>query len=69
MSSSATDLIARILVVDPVRRITIPEIRQHPWFQQQLPQYISNPAINTLYDTEKVMNMHVLFKLLIKLLK
>lgn len=69
MSSSAIDLIARILVVDPVRRITIPEIRQHPWFQQQLPQYISNPAINTLYDTEKVMNMHALFKLLIKLLK
>lgn len=54
MSSSASDLIARILVVDPVRRITIPEICQHPWFQQQLPQYISSPAINTLYDTGKV---------------
>lgn len=30
-----------MLVVDPMRRITIPEIRQHPWFLHKLPQYLS----------------------------
>uniref|UniRef100_A0A7N0VE53 non-specific serine/threonine protein kinase n=1 Tax=Kalanchoe fedtschenkoi TaxID=63787 RepID=A0A7N0VE53_KALFE len=36
MSPGAMDLISRILVVDPIARITMPEIRQHPWFQQHL---------------------------------
>lgn len=35
------DLISKILVVDPLKRITIAEIRQHPWFQTSLPSYLS----------------------------
>mmetsp|Transcript_16549 Transcript_16549/g.38199 ORF Transcript_16549/g.38199 Transcript_16549/m.38199 type:complete len:404 (+) Transcript_16549:107-1318(+) len=38
------DLIAKMLVVDPLQRITIAEIRQHPWFKVELPMYISMPA-------------------------
>jgi serine/threonine protein kinase len=34
------DLISKILVVDPVKRITIPEIRKHPWFLKSLPVYL-----------------------------
>lgn len=41
LSQSSRDLILRMLVVDPMKRITIPEIRQHQWFQQQLPSYLS----------------------------
>jgi 5'-AMP-activated protein kinase catalytic alpha subunit len=32
-----------MLVVDPMKRITIPEIRQHPWFQYKLPAYLRLP--------------------------
>lgn len=54
MSQSAKDLITKILVVDPIKRITIPEIRRHPWFQVRLPKYIANPRFHTSYDSEKV---------------
>lgn len=32
VSPLARDLIKRILTTDPNKRITIPEIRKHPWF-------------------------------------
>jgi len=43
LTQSSRDLILRMLVVDPMKRITIPEIRQHPWFQHKLPAYLSLP--------------------------
>jgi len=30
-----------MLLVDPLKRITIPEIRQHPWFMLHLPRYLA----------------------------
>lgn len=30
-----------MLVVDPLKRITIAEIRKHPWFVIKLPKYLS----------------------------
>jgi 5'-AMP-activated protein kinase, catalytic alpha subunit len=41
LSPGARHLISRMLLVDPLRRITIPEIRQHPWFAQRLPRYLA----------------------------
>ncbi|KAG5536558.1 hypothetical protein RHGRI_024096 [Rhododendron griersonianum] len=41
LSSGARDLIPRMLVVDPMKRITIPEIRQHFWFKTHLPRYLA----------------------------
>eukprot|EP00762_Andalucia_godoyi_P001115 ANDGO_01944.mRNA.1 SNF1-related protein kinase catalytic subunit alpha KIN10 len=41
LSPGARDLISKILVVDPLRRITISDIQSHPWFQTNLPQYLS----------------------------
>ncbi|CBN77875.1 SNF1-related protein kinase [Ectocarpus siliculosus] len=43
LSQLARDLIPRMLVVDPMKRITIPEIRRHPWFTHKLPAYLSRP--------------------------
>ena len=43
LSQFARDLILRMLVVDPMKRMSIPEIRAHPWFQHKLPQYLSLP--------------------------
>lgn len=36
-------LISRMLQVNPVKRITIAEVMKHPWFQQDLPEYIATP--------------------------
>ncbi|KAM3335879.1 hypothetical protein ACQJBY_030046 [Aegilops geniculata] len=41
LSDLAMDLIRRILIVDPMKRITIREIRDHPWFQNRLPRYLA----------------------------
>ncbi|KAA8641894.1 hypothetical protein EYZ11_002147 [Aspergillus tanneri] len=44
ISSGAARLIRSMLQVHPVHRITIPEIRQDPWFLQDLPKYLQPPA-------------------------
>lgn len=43
LSPLARDLIPRMLIVDPLKRITIPEIRQHQWFKIHLPRYLAVP--------------------------
>ncbi|EFA83477.1 putative protein serine/threonine kinase [Heterostelium album PN500] len=45
ISPSCADLIKQMLIVDPVKRISISEIRKHPWFQTNLPAYLSSPQI------------------------
>lgn len=40
LSAEAKHLLSSMLVVDPVKRITIAEIRQLPWFQKNLPSYL-----------------------------
>ncbi|KAK2419975.1 SNF1-related protein kinase catalytic subunit alpha KIN10 [Trifolium repens] len=43
LSHGASDLISRLLEVDPMKRITILEIHQHPWFKISLPNYLALP--------------------------
>ncbi len=43
LSQLSRDLILRMLVVDPMKRITIADIRLHPWFQHKLPAYLALP--------------------------
>ena len=54
LSPNARDLIPGMLVVDPMRRMTIPEIRQHPWFQARLPRYLAVPPPDTMQQAKKV---------------
>lgn len=54
MSPGARDLIPRMLVVDPMKRMTIPEIRQHAWFQAHLPRYLAVPPPDTMQQAKKV---------------
>jgi serine/threonine protein kinase len=42
-SPSCADLIQRCLCVDALKRITIPEIREHAWFKIDLPAYLAEP--------------------------
>ncbi|CAN0919752.1 CBL-interacting serine/threonine-protein kinase 5 [Linum grandiflorum] len=44
ISKDARVLISRHLVVDPRRRITIPEIMENPWFKQGLQKPVTVPA-------------------------
>eukprot|EP00928_Gymnodinium_smaydae_P042785 TRINITY_DN2877_c0_g1_i1.p1 TRINITY_DN2877_c0_g1~~TRINITY_DN2877_c0_g1_i1.p1 ORF type:complete len:550 (+),score=87.38 TRINITY_DN2877_c0_g1_i1:123-1652(+) len=43
LSAEAKDLIVQMLVVDPTRRITFAQIRNHNWFQKDLPEYLQAP--------------------------
>ena len=60
LSPGARDLIPRMLLVDPLKRITIPEIRQHPWFTIHLPRYIAvlqagpSSSMGTVVDSDLV---------------
>ncbi|RYQ85945.1 hypothetical protein Ahy_B10g105591 isoform A [Arachis hypogaea] len=54
LSPGARDLIPRMLVVDPMKRMTIPEICQHPWFQARLPRYLAVPPPDTMQQAKKI---------------
>lgn len=54
LSAAARDLIPRLLVVDPMKRMTISQIRQHPWFQPHLPRYLSVPPPDSAQQVRKI---------------
>lgn len=39
LSEDSKSLITKMLLVDPMKRITVDGIRKHPWFQTRLPRY------------------------------
>eukprot|EP00249_Psilotum_nudum_P020467 c27717_g1_i3 orf=184-1776(-) len=54
LSPGARDLIPRMLLVDPMKRVTIAEIRQHPWFQHHLPRYLAVPPPDTIRQAKRI---------------
>ncbi|GMI67032.1 SNF1 kinase homolog 10, SNF1-RELATED PROTEIN KINASE 1.1 [Hibiscus trionum] len=54
LSAGARDLISGMLLVDPMRRMTIPDIRRHPWFQAHLPRYLAVPSSDTTQPARKI---------------
>ncbi|XP_011010138.1 PREDICTED: SNF1-related protein kinase catalytic subunit alpha KIN10-like [Populus euphratica] len=54
LSPGATDMISKMLVVDPMRRMNMHEIRQHPWFQAHLPRYLAVPLPDTMQHAKKI---------------
>ncbi|KAH9627259.1 hypothetical protein KSS87_004655 [Heliosperma pusillum] len=54
LSPGARDLIPKMLVVDPMKRIAIPDIRQHSWFQAHLPRYLAVPPPDTMQQAKKI---------------
>eukprot|EP01122_Echinamoeba_exundans_P014910 TRINITY_DN6874_c0_g1_i2.p1 TRINITY_DN6874_c0_g1~~TRINITY_DN6874_c0_g1_i2.p1 ORF type:complete len:649 (+),score=84.81 TRINITY_DN6874_c0_g1_i2:167-2113(+) len=42
LSATCQDLIRQLLIVDPLKRITVPEILKHPWFTVNLPPYLQH---------------------------
>ncbi|KAG8084388.1 hypothetical protein GUJ93_ZPchr0010g7859 [Zizania palustris] len=54
VSSDCRHLLSEIFVDDPSKRITIPEIKKHPWFLKNLPKEISEREKANYKDTEPV---------------
>jgi 5'-AMP-activated protein kinase catalytic alpha subunit len=54
LSPGARDLIPRMLLVDPMKRVTIPEIRQHAWFSNHLPRYLAVPPPDTNQQAKRI---------------
>nr|GMD07650.1 SNF1-related protein kinase catalytic subunit alpha KIN10-like [Ipomoea batatas] len=57
LSAGARDLIPRMLVVDPLKRITIPQIRQHHWFKAHLPRYLAVPPPDAMQHLKKACSL------------
>ncbi|XP_042452157.1 serine/threonine-protein kinase SAPK7-like [Zingiber officinale] len=52
VTESCKDLLSRIFVVDPSKRITIAEIKKHPWFLRLLPQAMTEEVQMRFYHCE-----------------
>ncbi|KAJ3427932.1 protein kinase [Anaeramoeba flamelloides] len=48
LTKSEKDLLKRMLNIDPKRRITLPEIKQHHWFKSNFPKSLILPHIKPL---------------------
>lgn len=58
LSSGARDLIPRMLVVDPMKRITTGDIRKHPWFKAYLPRYLAVTPPNATEHLKRVTKVY-----------
>ena len=54
LSPGARDLISRMLFVDPLKRITLAEIRHHAWFVVHLPRYLVVPPQTQISQTSNI---------------
>lgn len=59
ISEEAKDLINRMLQPDTLKRISIAEIKEHPWFQKDLDNYLFDPRISCLDQSQKKLNEEV----------
>lgn len=57
LDPSAQDLISKMLTKDVTKRITMSDIRQHPFFQSYSPKPIESPPV-TLYDFASPLDSH-----------
>lgn len=53
LSDSSRDLISKMLVTNPLNRITMDGIRKHIWFQTRLPRYLSFFPLKKIIITKK----------------
>ena len=48
LTAECTDLLCRLLEVDPDKRITVQQVLKHPWFTQDMPEGMANLNSNLL---------------------
>jgi serine/threonine protein kinase len=54
VSVESKDLINRMLQPNPIKRITLAEIKEHPWFAQDMPAYLLDQGINPLRKENEI---------------
>jgi len=54
ISADVKDLIKRMLQTNPVKRITLSEIKRHRWFLQDLPSYLQELSRANLRNDNQV---------------
>lgn len=57
VGSSVSNLISKMLIVDPIQRASIKDIREHEWFKQSLPSYLFPTGTDvdaSIIDTEVI---------------
>lgn len=64
MSPEAADLISKILVVDPDKRITLDEITKHPWYIQC---YTGPEEPNPELKMSKVVDFRIIYTMVTKI--
>lgn len=58
LTSPAKELIRRMIFANPLERITIPEIKNHPWYTYNLPFYLQIMD-NYSVDVKKSINPRI----------
>ncbi|KAL5099053.1 hypothetical protein RYX36_003380 [Vicia faba] len=53
ISSDCSQLLSRIFVANPTKRITVLEIKQHPWFQKNIPKELVESDRKCCKEIEK----------------
>ena len=63
ISNEVKDLINRMLQPNPVKRISIKEIRRHPWYRKDLPLYLQKLTQRVYKKNEQDINMEIVEKI------
>ncbi|KAJ7952601.1 Protein kinase [Quillaja saponaria] len=53
ISADCRQLLSHIFVANPAKRVTIPEIKQHPWFLKNLPKELIEVEKKSYEETER----------------
>eukprot|EP01065_Artemidia_motanka_P028835 TRINITY_DN344_c3_g1_i1.p1 TRINITY_DN344_c3_g1~~TRINITY_DN344_c3_g1_i1.p1 ORF type:complete len:625 (+),score=106.20 TRINITY_DN344_c3_g1_i1:120-1994(+) len=59
VSTAAREVIQTILHVDPLQRVTIPQLRETAWFKEGLAPYLSLRPSELIQDADSVVDMQV----------
>ena len=62
-SRECRDLMNRILVPDPAKRMTIPDIQRHPWYKKDLPPGVAEMNDNLPMPSSGVQVLPCLMRL------
>jgi serine/threonine protein kinase len=62
LSDDVKDLINKMLQPNPIRRISIDEIMDHPWFAENVPIYIlkQDYSLSTQFDVDQEIVAHIM---------
>ena len=63
LDDEAKDLIYRMLQVEPLNRITIPEIKQHAWFTKKLKLFQVIDNLNFIYGNKRKIDNEIIHEI------